>query len=60
MVKRDVTLWLKVYLELEPTSKHESISEKGEIQEPKKLYKWTDHQGRIHITDSPPSGSDRP
>ncbi|MBU2499547.1 MAG: DUF4124 domain-containing protein [Proteobacteria bacterium] len=40
-----------------PTSKRTWASLSGQSTHPKRLYKWTDDQGRIHITDTPPPDS---
>lgn len=53
-VKADVTLWLAIHLEPEKRDEDESDSDEGEPATLKKLYKWTDETGRIHITDLPP------
>jgi hypothetical protein len=57
-VRADATLWLTVNLDRDSSSQEQPPSE-NETPRSKKLYKWTDGRGRIHITDSPPPGSDK-
>lgn len=56
LVKADSTLGLVVHLEseLRETQGPSAVDAKDASQ--KKLYKWTDPSGRIHITDTPPPG----
>jgi hypothetical protein len=57
-VRADATLWLTVNLERDSSVQEQPTCE-DEAPSSKKLYKWTDERGRIHITDSPPPGQDR-
>jgi hypothetical protein len=57
-VRADATLWLTVNLERDSSGQDRPPSE-NETPSSKKLYKWTDGRGRIHITDSPPPGSEK-
>ena len=55
VVKEGTTLWLTVHLERESMADGDvGAGERGARGE-RKLYKWTDETGRIHITDLPPS-----
>jgi len=58
LVKRDSTLWLSVYLQQEKAHGPELSNEEVGLQQPKKLYKWMDEEGRVHITDGPPPTSE--
>jgi len=59
LVKGDSTLWLNVYLQHESTSGVEISGEGGEPRQTKELFKWTDKEGRVHITDGPPPASEQ-
>jgi hypothetical protein len=54
LVKEGVTLWLAVHLEREGLDEEDVGAGESEAHSGKKLYKWTDETGRIHITDHPP------
>ena len=58
LVKADSTVWLNVYLQHESTSGVEISGEGVEPQQTKELFKWTDKEGRVHITDGPPPASE--
>ena len=54
VVKKGTTLWLTVHLEREAEIKEDTSAGEREPESKRKLYKWTDETGRIHITDLPP------
>ena len=56
LVKADSTLGLMIHLESELQEKEGPSAGDAEGASQKKLYKWTDPSGRIHITDTPPPG----
>ena len=58
LVKQDSTVWLSVYLQQERTSGVDTSGEAAEPPPGKKLFKWTDEEGRVHITDGPPPASE--
>jgi hypothetical protein len=58
LVRGDSTLWLRVYLQQERPSGLETGGGEEESQPPKRLFKWTDEGGRVHITDDPPPASE--
>ncbi len=59
LVKADSTVWLNVYLQHESTSGVEMSGEGVEPRQAKELFKWTDKEGRVHITDGPPPASEQ-
>jgi hypothetical protein len=54
VVKEGSTLWLSVHLERESVADADLGAGERESRGERKLYKWTDETGRIHITDLPP------
>jgi hypothetical protein len=54
VVKDGTTLWLTVHLEREGEAEEDLGADKRGPKTERKLYKWTDESGRIHITDRPP------
>ena len=56
LVKADSTLNLMIHLESELQEREGSFSGDADGASQKKLYKWTDPSGRVHITDTPPPG----
>jgi hypothetical protein len=54
VVKEGTTLWLTIHLEREGVADEDVGAGEREPRGERKLYKWTDETGRIHITDLPP------
>jgi hypothetical protein len=54
VVREGTTLWLTVHLEREGVAGEDLGAGEREPGGQRKLYKWTDETGRIHITDQPP------
>jgi hypothetical protein len=58
LVKEDSTVSLSAYLEQDRTSGVETSGNATESPSGKKVFKWTDEEGRVHITDGPPPASE--
>lgn len=56
VVEPDETVYVNVYMDPVQKEAEESSPNEEEIplEEPSKIYKWTDEEGNIHITDKPP------
>lgn len=59
IVRTGRTSYLNVYLEPDRTQARETLADESEVEDApsipsRKVYKWTDESGHIHITDIPP------
>lgn len=62
VVTKERTLALDVYLEREKVDRpknEQPADAKSNSDPPRKVYKWTDEKGHVHITDRPPPGSSK-